>query len=297
MHCFYGLPSCSTTPQFNTLLSSTSAEVNHLRLPRNTPTVASLRHIAALKAWHVAQGVAWQGGKRLQYVINGVDALAPDSACRAPRPPITTTMLSLLHQHLDLADTLDAVVFACACTAFWGQCRLGELLPTSISADNSNIPSRASLRHSRNQRARILRLPRTKTSRRGEDVALVSQLHGICPIAALNHHFQLNQLPSDSPLFAYLSNGSVTQLSRTKFLERCNAIWVAAGYPRSTGHSFRIGGTTELLLSGVPPDVVKALGRWSSDSFLRYWRSLEDIAPAYAANATRTRTPRKRRAA
>ncbi|KAF9220339.1 hypothetical protein BS17DRAFT_714845, partial [Gyrodon lividus] len=27
----------------------------------------------------------------------------------------------------------------------------------------------------------------------------------------------------------------------------------------------RIGGTTDLLLAGVPPDVVKALGCWSSD--------------------------------
>ena len=32
------------------------------------------------------------------------------------------------------------------------------------------------------------------------------------------------------------------------------------GLPGSSGHSFRIGGTTELLISGVPPDVVKMMG-------------------------------------
>ena len=61
-------------------------------------------------------------------------------------------------------------------------------------------------------------------------------------------------------------------------------IWGSAGYPRLTGHSFRIGGTTELLLNGVPTDVVKAMGRWSSDAFLRYWRSLEELAPQYVEN-------------
>ncbi|KAF8573516.1 hypothetical protein K439DRAFT_1250648, partial [Ramaria rubella] len=63
-------------------------------------------------------------------------------------------------------------------------------------------------------------------------------------------------------------------LTCSAFLNRCNQIWTAQGYPRSTGHSFRIGGTMELLLTGVHPDVVKAMGQWSSDSFLVYWRSL-----------------------
>ena len=39
------------------------------------------------------------------------------------------------------------------------------------------------------------------------------------------------------------------------------------GYPRITGHCFRIGGTTFYLISGVPPDMVK--------KFLEYWRYLD----------------------
>jgi hypothetical protein len=66
---------------------------------------------------------------------------------------------------------------------------------------------------------------------------------------------------------------------RNAFLRRCNAIWSARGYPRCTGHSFRLGGTTELLLAGVHPDIVKAMGQWSSDAFLVYWHSLGDLAP------------------
>jgi hypothetical protein len=83
-------------------------------------------------------------------------------------------------------------------------------------------------------------------------------------------------------------------LSKPLFLRRCNAIWSALGYPRTTGHCFRIGGTTELLVAGTPTDVVKATGRWSSDSFLRYWRSLDVIAPQHIRNIHRLKRRRRR---
>lgn len=37
-----------------------------------------------------------------------------------------------------------------------------------------------------------------------------------------------------------------------------------------SGHSFRIGGAVELLLAGVPPEVVAATGNWTSLAFLLY---------------------------
>jgi len=40
------------------------------------------------------------------------------------------------------------------------------------------------------------------------------------------------------------------------FLQCCNQVWVSAGFPVMPGHAFCIGGTTELLLQGVPPDIV-----------------------------------------
>jgi hypothetical protein len=68
----------------------------------------------------------------------------------------------------------------------------------------------------------------------------------------------------------------------------------AEGISRITGHSFRIGGTTELLRRGVPPDVVKMAGRWSSDSFLRYWRKKEDILPQHVEDIVISHRPRAR---
>ncbi|KAF8130911.1 hypothetical protein K438DRAFT_1643528, partial [Mycena galopus ATCC 62051] len=71
-------------------------------------------------------------------------------------------------------------------------------------------------------------------------------------------------------------------LTRRKFLQCCNAIWAAHNIPTITGHSFRTGGTTELLLAGVNPDVVQAMGRWLSDAFLVYWRHLDLLTPLHA---------------
>ncbi|KAJ6505708.1 DNA breaking-rejoining enzyme, partial [Mycena vitilis] len=242
--------------------------------------------IAALKAWHVAQNVEWKGGSRLEYVLAGVENMAPESSRRAPRPPINRAMLKALYDSLDFSNPRDVAVFAAACVAFWGQCRLGELLPVSaLPAATKFLPRRRHLTpSSRNKNSRTLRLPRTKTKKTGDDVVLVAQDSPLDPRIALDMHLLANEHNGDLPLFTFNSTSGPKILTKPKFLQRCNEIWKIAGYPHTTGHSFRIGGTTELLLAGVPPDVVKAMGRWSSDAFLRYWRSLEDLAPLHAAH-------------
>ncbi|PPQ94250.1 hypothetical protein CVT25_004970 [Psilocybe cyanescens] len=248
--------------------------------------------ISAVKAWHHTHGIKWNGGSRLRLVLNGVKNLTPLSSIRPPRPPINARMLAQLIKGLDLNNALDSAIAACAAIAFWGQCRLGELLASSSSSvlSTNSIPSRRSLRQSkRNTHSYILALPQTKTKKRGEDVILTQQTNNSDPLQLLRNHMLINKLPQRLPLFAYTTPSGPKTLTKRHFITRCNAIWKTHGYPRTTGHSFRIGGTTELLLAGVPPDVVKTLGRWSSDSFLRYWRSPEDIAPQYTQNVPNSR--------
>jgi hypothetical protein len=239
--------------------------------------------LSGLKAWHFAHNMEWKGSSRLRYVLNGVHTLAPGISKRPPRPPITAKMLIQLVESLDLTNFFDLVVAACAVTAFWGQCRLGELIPASLALLLSILfPTRASfVRSLRNPEACLLRLPHTKTHQHGQDVVLVDQVSPINPIRLLKAHLRLNNIPHDSFIFSYRSAGVLHPLTKSSFLRRCNQIWSSLGYPHTSGHCFRIGGTTELLIAGIPPDVVRATGRWSSGSFLRYWRSLDDIAPRY----------------
>lgn len=66
-------------------------------------------------------------------------------------------------------------------------------------------------------------------------------------------------------------------------MDRCNEVWKACGLPEMTGHSFRIGGATYLLLLGTHPDVVAMQGGWESRAFLDYWRRIESILPLFIA--------------
>ncbi|EIN09231.1 hypothetical protein PUNSTDRAFT_29795, partial [Punctularia strigosozonata HHB-11173 SS5] len=239
--------------------------------------------MAGLKAWHTAHDAPWLGGERLQQVLKGVENSRPRDSHKPPRKPITRDMLRQLHKKLRFDSPLDAAVFAAACCMFWGQFRAGELLPNSQSAFQDHLPKRSDFhKPARASASYSIALPSSKTRyAKGETVFLHRQRGSTDPIDALAYHLHKSDLPSNSALFAFRTHGGPKLLTRSLFLARCNTIWTPLRHPRVTGHCFRIGGTTELLLAGVPPHVVKKAGRWSSDTFLRYWRSVEDILPQH----------------
>ncbi|KAF9536812.1 hypothetical protein CPC08DRAFT_745502 [Agrocybe pediades] len=272
------IPAAFCFPAHELLLCAFAAQ----SVARHSGQTAS-KKIAALKSWHTSHNMPWNGSPRLSLVLKGSQ--------RHSRSPVTVHMLRLLTQHLSSSDPFDAAVLACALTAFWGQARLGELLPASSSksaATDSSVPTRAHFTHKfmNNIASLIIHLPRTKTKSSGEDIILVHQNGVIDPLPALANHLHLNNFPCDLPLFTYTSpsKSSFRILTKNAFLKRCNEIWRSHGFPTVTGHCFRIGGTTEYLLCGVDPNVVRIMGRWSSDAFMRYWRNIDELVPTYASN-------------
>jgi hypothetical protein len=202
---------------------------------------------------------------------------------RPPRSPMSRSMLELLIHHLDCACGLDMVVKACAMVCMWGQARLGELLDGSV-CNSSKVPRGRDLHPPVSAAgSHVLHIPFTKTTRlRGADIVLCQQHHESNPVGALLAHIECNNVLQDEPLFSYWSSQGHMVLTKRIFLNQCNEIWSSCGLSVVSGHSFRIRGTTELLVSGVHPDVVRMMGRWSSDSFLKYWRSLDRVAPRHA---------------
>ncbi|KAF9226532.1 hypothetical protein BS17DRAFT_775793 [Gyrodon lividus] len=164
-----------------------------------------------------------------------------------------------------LSDPFNACCFAAACFAMWAQCCLGKILSQWEKFFKALfVVCRHHLTPAFNQNgSRKCHLPFTEVAKnKGEDVCICCQCGQSDPIAAISNHQVLQTFP--------FSPRGWRCLTKKKLVARCDMIWSAAGIPSITGHSFRIGGTTELLLAGVPPDVVKALGRWSCDAFLRY---------------------------
>lgn len=246
--------------------------------------------VAGLHAWHIASGHPWLGGTCLKYVLHSAVHLTPKSSKRPPHPPVSSEMLEALHAFLDPSIPLHACTLACADCVFWGQGRLGEFLHASQSRFSPKFfPTPSSLCGiSASGESLMCRLPWTKVAKeKGEDDFLGRQLGPSDPIASLFAHFTASpsiwEAPTSSHLFTYsMGGGRTVSLTKHKFLLLCNSVWGSQGLPRITGHCFHIGGTTELLLHNVPPHIVKVMGQWSSDSFLRYWCNLEHIAPLHA---------------
>ncbi|KAF8797780.1 hypothetical protein BYT27DRAFT_7124729, partial [Phlegmacium glaucopus] len=73
----------------------------------------------------------------------------------------------------------------------------------------------------------------------------------------------------------------IRPLTHTEFLKCINAVTAELGIDSLKGHGIRIGATLEYLLRGVPFDVVKSIGRWSSEAFLVYLRQHAVIIAPY----------------
>lgn len=237
--------------------------------------------IYGVRAFHIQNRLPWNTTTQLKYILEGVRREAPADDQKEARRPVTKERLMMLEEGLDETDPKDIAVMAMASVAFFAQLRLGEILPPTEKPgrfDPRKNPVVGNLGEGLSRKgSRTLHLPWTKTKKeKGEDVVICAQRGKINPVAALEYHIQANELGRDSPLAEYREiKGKRKTLTTRAFMARCNEIWKKNGMQRLTGHCFRIGGTTCYLLAGISPDVVKALGRWSSDAFLRYWRSVE----------------------
>ncbi|KAJ7334222.1 hypothetical protein DFH08DRAFT_965958 [Mycena albidolilacea] len=73
------------------------------------------------------QGAPWKGGLRLQYTLNGVENLKPELLKHEEQLPITKEMINILD------NPKDTVVSVAACSMFWGQICLDEMLSDTQS--------------------------------------------------------------------------------------------------------------------------------------------------------------------
>lgn len=244
-------------------------------------------YISGIRAFHITKGLPWHGSTRLQYVRDGVVNFSGTAVnSKPPRPPVTRDMLQALYNNLDRTSPQDICILACASVAFWGQARLGELLlESALPVPNPlPVPSPSDVR-SNTMASITMTLPHTKVKKwTGEEITLTQQLDASNPVQALDLHLSINKLPPHLPLFSFRVGLETRVLTKQHFLSACNNIWSKSGLPRYTGHSFRIGGTTALLLAGVQPSLVKEMGRWASDAYKLYWRDFHTLIPLNAQN-------------
>lgn len=258
-------------------------------LGRTGPGTAK-NNLSALRSWHLKNRLPWKRPECMGLINKALTEFWPRGNKKpSQRPPITSSMVTMLSNAWSDGSPRQLCALAIAVAAWSGQCRLGELLPaTPSSLDGKRIPRRSSWSgEANNGRASEIQLPWTKTTLfDGATIFLIDQHDPLNATVAMSKHLKASPLSSDAFLCEYKTGRHRKHLCKDEFIDMCNSVWSIAGIPRTTGHSFRIGGTTALLCSGVNPEIVKKMGRWTSDAFLQYWRSLGHLFAQHASNVS-----------
>ena len=163
---------------------------------------------------------------------------------------------------------------------WFGLLRVGE----AISTDTGRAPDRATLRgdiqfHPSESDCQYLtfHVKSSKTDQFREGFTLTiyrSGVPGFCPVESILALFSAYPQPPHSPLFDF-HNVEPTEpkrhASRTSFIKLLKRSFKAAGVDDRgvKSHSFRQGGASAAAMSN-PTYVVRMLGRWSSDCWMRY---------------------------
>ncbi|KAK4700457.1 hypothetical protein P7C70_g5792, partial [Phenoliferia sp. Uapishka_3] len=117
----------------------------------------------------------------------------------------------------------------------------------------------------------------TKTKKELGETVGISELgvdHLACPVAWLKRHVAAGNIVglAEGLCTRARSKGQRFVLTKDVWIQQTNELLALCGLPPLQGHSVCIGGATQLLMNGVPPEVVKVQGRWASNACQVYWR-------------------------
>ncbi|KAE8228495.1 hypothetical protein CF326_g6569 [Tilletia indica] len=195
----------------------------------------------------------------------------PSESRRPARPPVTLEWLASILKVARLDSPGDLAAAAAAATAFWGLLRLGEVTCSNGGFDPKKNISRNGVTLAAAHGGALtatLALPFTKTNLNGQKVVLTERPSAVDPLLWLQRHLALNTVPENDAhsLFTFQRGRGVTQMKRSTLTSRLKLLTRRAEVPVLDGHSFRIGGCTELLRAGNAFDDVRVHGRRSSEA-------------------------------
>lgn len=213
--------------------------------------------------------------------------VSPPQSKRTKREPLRTETIQKIHAVIDPTIPIDVAVYACLTTSFYAIARLGEFTTKRMDdkfdpAKHISLNGLALESDNSNNQVHTLHIPSTKASpTTGEKVQWAKQNDTTDPVSALEKHIALNKPGPNEHLFAFTANGLRHPLSKRKFQEHLATLATKANVKSKFGHNIRIGGTLEYLLRKIPFEVVKVIGRWSSDAFHIYLRKHGQILAQY----------------
>ena len=89
----------------------------------------------------------------------------------------------------------------------------------------------------------------------------------LCSVEALLRYLHLRG-SNPGPLFVFENGSPLTRVKLSFVISNLLKVcYIEGGY---TGHSFRIGAATTAARVGIPDNMIKTLGRWSSEAYRLY---------------------------
>jgi len=234
-------------------------------------------YLSAIRAWHTDFGLeedifesSW-----LRRLIAGIRRTeVPKQSKQAT--PISLETLEKVTKLCD-SSTIDDITFHAAATvSFAGFLRIGEITTsrkdTRIPVESLRKlkPTRRDVTFAADGTHAILRLKRSKTDKehRGVDIVLPATGSTTCPVTALRTLFRRDPRDLDSFLFTHEGKS----ITRDWLIHTMRTKMDQAGIPTDfQGHSFRRGAAQHASDNGMGDEDIKTLGRWTSETFKRYF--------------------------
>ena len=228
-----------------------------------------LNYLCGVKTLHKFLNASLLGfqGFKLKLAMKGLKR----NMIHIPRQAVTLTpaILCDIRSTLDLQNPWDGTFWAMCLVGFFLLLRKSNLVPVTLGGyDPSKQLARGDFEWLRDRV--LVTLSWTKTNQFGKkEVYSLPRIPGsvLCPYSAVKHMFKL--VPGLGICFQQQDGNPVTY---NQFQGKLHTCLNLAGYwgDLFSSHSLRRGGTTFAFMCGVPTDLIKNLGGWSSDCYYRY---------------------------
>ncbi|CAH3170712.1 unnamed protein product [Porites evermanni] len=241
-------------------------------------------YLSAVCSLHIEQGFPdpLLNCLRLQRVLRGVKRSQGSPA--AQRLPITDSLLLVIHRALDL-KLFDHCAFWAACMlGCFGFLRVAEFTVPNLTSFSPAIHlSVADIAVDSRQSPTCLRVrikaSKTDPFRQGCHIHIGLGRAPLCAVHALLAYLSIRG-NAPGPLFL-LANGQ--PLSRAILTDWLWQIFSTAGIEGNfSSHSFRIGAATVAARNGIPDHLIQALGRWTSNAYQLYIRTLLEALAGFS---------------
>ena len=198
------------------------------------------------------------------------------------RLPITTQLLERIIESLPgvCINTFETKLLTAAFTlAFFGFFRIGEITASKRGANTSFIVNVNDIQLSKTPAFAIINLRYSKTDQLGRGIAIKILCTGgdLCAVCSLRAYLNVRP-PHSGPLFIHFNGSSLTRYQFSAVLKKTISR-LGLDYSRFKSHSFRIGAATAATQLGLPVDIIKQAGRWSSKAYQSYIRPSNIVIP------------------